>query len=154
MNRVASRVATFLIITLLAPLACQSKLDDKETLLQVDRDFARATASRGVDGWISYFAEDGMMLPEGAPPIRGREAIRSLMASFFAVPGNSLEWEPRWSEISRSGDLGYTIGTSVSTSVDSAGQPVSKKGKYLTVWRKMEDGNWRVAADIGNEGSE
>ena len=33
---------------------------------------------------------------------------------------------------------------------DPKGNAVSDKGKYLTVYKKQPDGNWKVIADIGN----
>jgi ketosteroid isomerase-like protein len=33
---------------------------------------------------------------------------------------------------------------------DSKGKPVQERGKYLTVWRKQADGNWRVVIDTFN----
>ncbi len=58
-------------------------------------------------------------------------------------------YEPGEAFVSESGDLGYTIGRWRTV---TAGDPDSivGSGNYLTVWRKDESGDWKVAADIGN----
>jgi len=121
-----------------------------ETLLRLDAEFDRAVAEKGVEGWVSYFAEDGAMLPAGDNIVKGKEAIRQLMAGAFAAPGYSLRWKPLGADLSGSEDLGYTYGTYVSTGTGADGEPVTRHGKYVTVWKEQEDRSWKVVLDIGN----
>ena len=46
--------------------------------------------------------------------------------------------------------MGWTWGKYIMTSTDSEGNPVTRKGKYLNVWKKQNDGLWKVVVDIGN----
>lgn len=138
---------TILLIALATLLAGAA---NREVLLQVDREFGKAVAARGVDGWVDSFAEDGKMLPAGRDIVEGKAAIRETMTARVAQPGFSLRWTPVGGEIARSGDFGYTYGTSESRGVDKDGKPVVSRGKYITVWRKGKDGAWKVVADIGN----
>ena len=123
---------------------------NREVLLQADRQFGQAVAERGVDGWVDWFAEDGKMFPAAGDVVEGKSAIRKLMTARFAQPGASLRWTPVGGEMARSGDFGYTYGTSESRFVDKDGKPAVSRGKYITVWRKGKDGAWKVVADIGN----
>ena len=123
---------------------------NREILLQADREFGRAVAARGVDGWVDSFAEDGKLLPAGRDVVEGKTAIRETMTARFAQPGFSLRWTPVGGEMARSGDFGYTYGASESRYIDKDGKPVVSRGKYITVWRKGKDGAWKVVADIGN----
>ena len=68
----------------------------------------------------------------------------------MANPGFALSWQLTKAEASRGGDLGYTVGTYVLTLHDPKGEPVTDRGKYVTVWKKQADGSWKVAADIFN----
>ena len=43
--------------------------------------------------------------------------------------------------------MGYSLGTYVETVSDSAGNTVETTGKYTTIWKKNEDGSWKVAVD-------
>ena len=123
---------------------------NREALLQADRAFGQAVAARGVDGWVDCFAEDGKMFPAERDVVEGKAAIRELMTARFAQPGASLRWTPVGGEIARSGDFGYTYGTSESRGMDKDGKPTLSRGKYITVWRKGAGGTWKVVADIGN----
>ena len=118
-------------------------------LMEVDRDFARAVAERGVDGWVSFFATDGMMVG-GQMTTQGPDEIWALMAPAFADTTYALEWEPTRAEVAASGDFGYTLGRYVSTVTDSGGSVVRQTGSYVTVWRKDVDGSWKVALDVGS----
>jgi ketosteroid isomerase-like protein len=65
-------------------------------------------------------------------------------------PNFSLTWEPRRSDIAASGDLGWTTGSYVSRGVGADGQPREAQGRYVTIWRKLPDGAWKVVMDLGN----
>ncbi len=132
--------------------ACSARPDQDElraVLMEADREFGRATAKRGVEGWVSYFAEDGTMyLPAGV--MRGRAAIRERMAATFTNP-DALTWHPTGAVVAASGDLGYTIGRWESSTPGEDGVTNEKgRGNYVTIWRKQPDGSWKVAIDIGN----
>lgn len=120
-----------------------------DVLMEADRAFAQATAERGVDGWISYFAEAGTMFRDGEI-VRGPDAIHTLMEPAFATEGSGLVWEPSEADIAASGDLGYTMGRFESTFVGPDGQQGTRTGTYVTIWKKQADGTWKVAVDIGS----
>jgi ketosteroid isomerase-like protein len=122
----------------------------KDELLEADREFGKAVAARGIDGWVECFAEDGKMFPAGGEVVEGKKAVRELMAARFAQPGFSLHWTPLGAELARSGDFGYTYGMSESRFTGKDGKLIVATGKYITVWRKEKNGAWKVIADIGN----
>jgi ketosteroid isomerase-like protein len=57
-------------------------------------------------------------------------------------------WHPNKVGVARSGELGYTSGTTDLTFKDPSGKAVTK-GNYLTVWKKV-DGSWKVLFDSFN----
>jgi ketosteroid isomerase-like protein len=120
----------------------------KDSLMQADRDFAMATAERGVEGWVSYFAPNGAMITAGRGEVEGHDAIREIMAPVLADSAPRLLWEPIRAEVGHGGDLGYTIGRSQRVARDSA-ETLLGTGNYLTVWRRQADGTWKVERDIG-----
>jgi ketosteroid isomerase-like protein len=122
---------------------------DGQALIEADRAFAAETAARGVEGWLAWFAEDGRMFPDGREIVHGKATIRELMTPVLGPPENSLRWEPLGGELADSGDLGYTYGHSVARR-NAEGRLEERPGKYVTVWKKQPDGQWRVALDIGN----
>jgi ketosteroid isomerase-like protein len=80
----------------------------------------------------------------------GKPAIRVLWTSMTALPGMALSGGPMRAEVARSGDLGYVIGTYTMITNDAAGRAVNDHGKYVVVWKKQPDGNWKAVADIFN----
>lgn len=120
----------------------------KDSLMQADRDFAVATAERGVDGWLEYFAPNGAMIVPGVGEVEGHEAIRELMGSFLSDSGPRLLWEPIHAEVGVGGDMGYTVGSSRREARDSLGTLLGT-GHYLTIWRRQGDGRWKVEQDVG-----
>lgn len=115
-------------------------------LMKLDLEFGVAAATKGFEGWMSFFAEDASIFPEGGPIITGVEKIRAYYEETGFDP-KSLSWKPVKAEVSSSGDMGYTIGY---WEISTTGTDVSANGKYLTVWKKQLDGTWKVVADIGN----
>lgn len=121
---------------------------DPAQLMEADRRFDEATARTGVEGWMAAFAVDGAMLVPGRE-VRGHDAIREIMTPAFADPGFSLRWEPLFADIGSGGDLGYTIGRWVRQTVGAEGDTIRAEGQYTTVWKRGEDGVWRVVLDLG-----
>ena len=125
------------------------KADAGAVLLQADSDFDRSVAEKGVEAWVSAFAEDGIMFRAGEV-VRGHAGIRELMAPAFATPGFSLRWKPVRADMAASGDLGYTYGTYESGSVGPDGAPQMRTGMYVTIWKRQPDNSWKVAVDLGS----
>lgn len=113
--------------------------------------FAAATAERGVEGWLEYFAADGAQLSSIGRVTRGHDEIRALMTPFFADRSRQLLWRPALVDVSPSGEMGYTWGPYELVQTDSAGvKAVVSRGTFMTVWRREARG-WKVLADMGSE---
>ena len=107
---------------------------EAESMMAADRAFNDDTATNGVDGWVPWFAEDGMMVVPGAR-IQGHEAIREAMTPALS-DGRSLTWDPTRAHLSASADLGYTVGRYESRSPGPDGEEVVAAGTYVTIWKK------------------
>jgi ketosteroid isomerase-like protein len=118
-------------------------------LLEADVAFGEAVANQGAVGWVSFFAPDGSMISQGVGEIHGHVEIQGAMEEAFADPTYQLTWEPLRAEVSRSGDLGYTVGRYTSSRVGNLGQSIRSSGMYVTIWRRQADGSWKVEMDLG-----
>jgi hypothetical protein len=66
------------------------------------------------------------------------------------MPGFALQFSPTKADVGAGGDIGYTTGTYGMTMNDAAGTPMTENGKYVAVWKKQPDGQWKVVEDIFN----
>ena len=128
-----------------------SQSDGSAALRQVESEFVKAAADHGSQGYLSYYADDAVEVPNGEAFLPGKAAIAKTMA-FLDSPDNHLTWAPVGAGMAASGDLGYTYGTYEFSSKDKDGKPLVDKGKYATIWKKQKDGSWKVALDMGNSG--
>jgi len=131
------------------PTASASPKATADTLKQLEGEFMKAAAEKGSHGYMSYYAEDAVELPNGAPAILGKANIAKGMV-FLDDKNNHLTWTPVGADISASGDLGYTYGTFEFRSVDKEGKPTVEHGKYTSIWKLQKDGAWKVVLDMGN----
>lgn len=137
------------VVLVLGTLGCASPTVDPEELLAADRRFQQATAERGARGWVDAFARDGKLIAGGSV-IEGHEAIAEVMAVLDSAE-YSLTWEPELAE--GSGNLGYTVGSYRREVTDADGATIVETGRYVTVWRRDDDGVWRAVVDVGSPAS-
>jgi ketosteroid isomerase-like protein/quercetin dioxygenase-like cupin family protein len=116
---------------------------ERETLMRLDREWAASV--NDLDKFMSYYAADATIYAPGAPMARGTSAIRETLTALFSAPGFSLEFGPTKADVGASGDVGYTAGTYQATMSGT-----TEKGKYIEVWKKQADGQWKVMEDIFN----
>jgi ketosteroid isomerase-like protein len=135
------------------PFASASAKDSADTLRQLEAEFMKAAAEHGSAGYLSYYADDAVEVPNGGPIIQGKVNIAKGMG-FLDQKDNHLTWTPVGADISASGDLGYTYGTFEFRSKDKDGKPTVDHGKYTSIWKKQKDGSWKVVLDMGNASPE
>jgi len=150
MNSIASSL--LLAAVLLCGCATDGTIRDPAprgaALMKADRDFALFAQQHGVaNAFREFSAPDAMSLPMGDAPVQGREAIFNAMSG---IPLGQLFWQPVGADLARGGDLGYTWGTYEFRTRDAEDKPVTRHGKYVTVWKKQRDGSWKFVMDIGN----
>ena len=145
-----------LALLALAAAACSSgqgrRADvesEKASLLRVDAEFSKLSEAKGMaESFAAYAVEEATLLPEGGTPISGKESIRGHLSG--APAGSVLTWKPVRADVSASGDFGYTWGTYEFRRSGPDGKPQVGLGKYVTIWKKQADGEWRFVMDIGN----
>ncbi|HQR17563.1 MAG TPA: DUF4440 domain-containing protein [Gemmatimonadales bacterium] len=142
-------VATFLAACAPKPTP-PNAADVRASLIAADQAFAAATATKGLEGWMSAFDSTAIQMEPDVPFTPGLGAIRAAMAPAFADTSWRLTWVPTMAFASEAGDLGYTLGTWQSTRYNDQGRGQVSTGKYVTIWRKQADGGWKVVFDGGN----
>jgi ketosteroid isomerase-like protein len=148
MNKSLSTVLAAFCVALIPN--CSRADDGASELMNADREFTRATAERGLEGWVSCFTADAVRLPKiGDKMVKGIDAVRKADAALFADPNRKLVWEPTDAHAFADGKSGVTTGRFKVILKDAAGsEKTVATGTYVTGWRK-EGGRWKVSFDTG-----
>jgi len=129
------------------PLTDPTVKPGKMLLFDLEARFAKDVLARGGAGFADWFAEDGVALGNGAAPLVGRVAIAK--SANWSPQAYQLTWTPTDAVMGPSGDVGYTWGHFEGQSKDANGNKVTTTGRYITIWRRQADGNWKVVLDAG-----
>ena len=129
------------------PLSDPTMNPGKAVLYDLEAKFAKDVLEKGGAGFAEWFAEDGVALGNGAAPLIGSVAIAK--SANWSPKVYQLTWTPTAAVMGPSGDMGYTWGHFEGHSKDAQGNPVTTKGRYMTIWRRNTDGKWQVVLDAG-----
>ncbi len=124
--------------------------DAGKLLAKLDDDWSKTAEKKDLEGLISFYAEDAIIYPPNHPVAIGREGAKKVWGALFAIPTASISWKAKHSEVSKSGDIGFTAGTYELSFKGPDGKPVTEKGKTLCVWKLQKDGSWKAAHDMWN----
>jgi ketosteroid isomerase-like protein len=156
--RVAKRVGVVLVVGIVAGLvglqALSAQTDtraaDERAIRETDLAWAKAGTAKDLERTLSFLADDATEMAPNTPAATGKAALRKVWGDMFATPGFAMSWQPTKVEVSRGGDLGYSIGTYQHSMNDRTGKLVTDRGKYVTVWKKQTDGRWKAIVDAIN----
>lgn len=97
------------------------------------------------------FTEDARLLPPDGPMVEGREAIAAFWQPVLDSPAKDIELTLIAVDIQ--GDTAIETGTWAVTVPADGGGEMQVGGKTLVVWKKGDDGQWRMAQDMWNNGN-
>jgi ketosteroid isomerase-like protein len=117
----------------------------REALMNAERQFSRLSAEKGTaQAYLSTLSSDARLYRKGQFPFVGTKSIEDYFAKNPAV---QQQWDPIFSDVSMSADLGYAYG-----SIKTEGK--AEKSYYMRVWEKQFDGTWKVVLDVNNTAPE
>jgi ketosteroid isomerase-like protein len=114
----------------------------------------RAAGPRFIDAFnradwatvATFYTDDAVALAPHAEIARGPASIQQLFSTFGTMQPR-LSFRP--DRIEQSGDIAYEYGT-YELRMTERGATIDDRGKYLAVWRRMPDGQWKMVADMFN----
>lgn len=104
--------------------------------------FAKTMADRDLDAFLTFVSPEAIFF-NGNEPLRGRDAVARAWAPFFEGADAPFSWHPDTIEVLDSGQLALSSGPVRGVS----GEDI---GRFNSIWRKDEDGQWRVVFDRGS----
>ena len=102
-----------------------------------------ALNARDVDAVAALYTSDARLMPPNAEESIGQDGVR---AAFGGMIDAGLSADLTSAEANVSGDIGYNVGSYKLM----AGEDVVDVGKYMEIWHRGSDGEWRMANDIWN----
>lgn len=98
---------------------------------------------------MSVYADDAILMLADMPAARGRDAIARLnagMLSAYTVSNASFTT----SDVIVTGDYAIETGAYRMTLKPRTGPAIPDTGKYISVWRREANGNWKMIRDMSN----
>lgn len=128
--------------------APDTRAADEAAIRSVAKDWAAAAQAKDAEKFVSFYAEDAVLMLEDAPDFRGKPAIREAIAGMMQDPNFALSFETTQVEVARSGDFGYERSTySLTTTDPKTKRPITETGSGVVVWQKQADGQWKALVD-------
>jgi ketosteroid isomerase-like protein len=124
------------------------KKDVAKIIRAMDEEFMQLIAARDFKQLTTnFYAEDAQFLPPIHAAVLGRPAIQQALGQIAAGLQKLIY---RSDKIEVSGDFAYAIGRYQITIKTASGAEIHDEGKYLIVYRRQQDGNWRAVVDMFN----
>jgi len=108
---------------------------------------ALADAFEGPDptAWVDFYTEDAIFVGPGMPAIEGRSALldatRVITISSMEIVADSTLG---------AGDFAATLGRATWVSGPRGSDAPTLQRRFLMVWRRDDDGRWRIARELLN----
>ncbi len=150
-----TRNAVAVLVMIAAVAACKTiptpdPARDEAAIRAADARWLAAAQAHDLEGSLSYWSDDAILMPSGAPAMAGKEAIRRYVTGAFAIPDFSISWATDRVWVAKSGDIAYATGTDLIRMTAPDGKPLVEHDNAVTVWRKEPDGSWKCVVDIAN----
>ena len=117
--------------------------DDEKAILEIWSTYTEARVAGDADTWLGLWDKEGIRMPPGAPAV-DFATFAPGTAERFANPPKSMNIDSE--EIVVSDGWAYSRGTfTVNDAVE---------GKFLTIFRRQDDGSWRIYRDSFSMNSE
>lgn len=140
-------IISFLLLVCFLISCARKKVDtvaEGERLMQISREWSQLISSKDTEKILSYWSDDAVLYSPSEAPVKGKEALRTMVAESFNNPGFSISWEPLEAHVSDDGTMAYLIEQNKVTINDST----TFYGNAITVWRKSADGTWKNVAEM------
>ena len=119
-------------------------------LRDLDAQWSKAAAAKDLEQTVGFYSDDAVVLPPNAISAATKETVRNVWKDVLGAPGLVISWKPSKVKLGHNGAMAWVSGAYELTMNDVSGKPINDRGKYLEVWEKQADGNWKCAADMWN----
>jgi ketosteroid isomerase-like protein len=102
-----------------------------------------------MESWLNTFTEDAVFMMPDHPLISGKQQIKGFAKEMFGAV--SMELDFSFDELEVSGSWAWGRGKFTSKNKSkSSGEASEMVGKFIDIFKKQEDGDWKFARVITN----
>lgn len=148
MSRLTTSVAA--VVAAASILAQPVLAGDAEDIAAIWDAYEAARVAGDADAWLALWDEGGVQMPPGMQA-RGLDVLTvGVPKAFAAMPASAMEISPVETVVM--GDWAFSRGT-YTADLTSGGNAVHVDGKFMTIFRRQDDGSWKIYRDIFNSNS-
>jgi len=140
---------TFLLVTIIFVfIACttEDKVDNKadiEAIKSISVNVAKAFNEGDYEGFMTFFDDNAILLPQNTRSIVGIQSIGSLYSNSFE--NFTFNVDNIIEEITVSGDYGYELGNWVGAIIPNDGSMQTDfNNKIMCIYNRQTDGSWKI----------
>lgn len=115
------------------------------TVRQMTQEWVLACNTKHLDDVLEIYLADALVLRSNYPPVRGAAAIREFFFGLLDSGLGEVELEPLRLDVV--GDFAYEAGRCKALVPSAAGKRREERGKYLWVFARQSNNEWKLAAD-------
>ena len=120
----------------------------RQAIEAANAKFGEAVRAGDAAMLASYYTEDATLMPPNSEMIHGRAGVEAFWAGGFQMGIKDVVLTTV--DVMGMGDLVCEIGKAKVSIQPEGADAMEDMGKYLVVWKKGDDGMWRLHVDIWN----
>lgn len=136
------------LITVFVLLTSAAAADPAAVVWCQEVAFSQSAENKNIDKFRSFLDSDARFV--GSTIVRGPDEIVAAWHVFFSDNGPAIKWRPQFVEVLKDGKLALTRGPYRMIVIDAEGNEIEQWGTFNSVWRRHENGVWRVVFDAGS----
>ena len=152
--RITKRTLFILVLFLLSisfPVLSQDMDEMKKNVDDWNNQLSEAMVKGDNEKILSFYADDIISMPSYQHMLEGKDALKNAMM-MDANSGNKFtKFQMTSKKLLSQGNLLVDIGTyELSMEIQGMDEPFNDQGKYVTIYEKQDDGNWKIKVDTWN----
>jgi ketosteroid isomerase-like protein len=141
------RLVTLLLSVLLS--AAPVLADDADDVRCREIAFSQSVENQDAEAFASFIEPDARFIASSVS--RGAENIVAAWSVFFTADAPKIKWRPQYIEVLQDGNLALSRGPYHMNRLGPDGEFLESWGTFNSVWRKQNDGDWKIIFDAGDE---
>ena len=120
----------------------------KQTIKADEAKWNKDFKAKDTEGLAGHYADDAFFVASGTTA-EGSTPIRQVFANASTDPAFNVQFSSDKIDVSSSGDVAYARGKFTEKYTDrKTGKVMTDSGSYLTIYKKQDDGSWKVVEDF------